>query len=62
LEKTFEYKTMLHEKPMDSTIFDIFIVKKLSHDLKIWDISEIKKKVMLIYDGISSIAMPTIHT
>jgi len=60
--KTFEYKTMLYEKPMDSTIFDIFTVKKLSHDLKTWDISEIKKKVMLIYDGISSIAMPIIHT
>jgi len=60
--KKFELKTMLYEKPMDSTKFDIFIVKNLSDDLKIWDISEIKKKVMLIYDGKSSKSMPIIHT
>jgi len=55
-------KSMLYEKPIDSTIFDIFVVKNLSHSLRTWNVSEIKKKVMLIkIDGLS-IAMSIVHT
>lgn len=60
--KIFEKNTMLYKKPVDSKIFDIFIVDNISNSLKSWNISELKKKVMLIiHDGIS-IAMPILHT
>lgn len=54
---------MQYDEPVDSTIFDIFIVKDLSSNLKSWNSSEIKKKKMMIviHNGLS-IAMPIIHS
>lgn len=58
----FEIIIPLYKKPVDSTIFDIYIVKNLSNKLSCWDYLDIKKKIMLIEHENNLIAMPIIHT
>lgn len=60
--KAFEIMIPLYKKPVDSTIFDIYIVKNLSNKLSCWDYLDIKKKIMLIEHENNLIAMPIIHT
>jgi len=60
--KHFKTKTLFHEKPTDSTEFDIYIVKDLAQSLKTCAINNIKKKIMLIAHNGNSIVMPIIHT
>ncbi|KAF0732693.1 Uncharacterized protein FWK35_00028767 [Aphis craccivora] len=60
--KSFERKTSLFEKPVDSKIFNIFIVQNLSENLKCFEDCEIHKKMLFLVHNENSIVMPIVHT
>lgn len=60
--KTFERKMAFYEKPVDSTTFNIYIVEKINDELKCWDYSSKKKKMMLIKHDNNIVAMPILHS
>lgn len=47
---------------MDSSIFNIFVVRNISDTLKHWILTDIKKKIMIIQHADQIIAIPLIHT
>lgn len=60
--RSFETKTALYEKPVDSTIFNIFVVNNLSEQLRCWEDCEIHKKLLFLKHSGNLIVMPIIHT
>lgn len=60
--RIFETKNALYKNPIDSKLFNIFIVDSPSKNLKYWNYFEINKKVMLLTHNNVLIAMPLIHT
>lgn len=60
--KAFMKKFALYKKPVDSTIFDIYIIEKIDDKLQYWNYLEIKKKIMVIKHNGILVAMPIIHT
>lgn len=59
-----KYETLLpfFTEPINSTILEIFILHNLSLDLNCWKLTDIKKKLMVLENGGTLIAMPIIHT
>lgn len=62
LGKVFNSVLPYYNKPMDSSIFNIFIVRNISDTLKHWILTDIKKKIMIIQHADQIIAIPLIHT
>jgi len=60
--KIFEEKHKFYKKPVESSVFNINIVKNLSRNFIFLDSSEIDFKIMLLNYCNSSIALPVIHT
>jgi len=59
--KKFEYSESFYEHPIDSSYFDIFIVRKLSDRLNVWSISNVKNKIILFCFENKFIAVPLLH-
>jgi len=59
-----KYETLLpfFTEPINSTILEIFILHNLSLELNCWKLTNIKKKLMVLENGGTLIAMPIIHT
>lgn len=62
LGKVFNSVLPYYNKPMDSSIFNIFVVRNISDTLKHWILTDIKKKIMIIQHADQIIAIPLIHT
>lgn len=60
--KKFEKITAFYEKPVNSKLFDIYIVYNLLEELECWNDNEVKKKMMVIVHENISVAIPIIHT
>jgi len=60
--RIFEEKHKFYKKPVESSIFNINIVKSLSKNFTFLNSSEIDCKIMLLNHCNSSIALPVIHT
>jgi len=60
--RIFEKKNALYKNPINSKLFNIFIVSSPSKSLKYWNYFEIDKKVMLLNQNNLLISMPLIHT
>jgi len=60
--RIFEEKHTFYKKPVDTSVFNINIVKNLSRNFCFLDSSEIYCKIMLLNNCNSSIALPVIHT
>lgn len=60
--KMFDSVIPYFESPIDSSVFNIFIVNNLSNILKQWKLTDIKKKLMFIQYADEMITMPIIHT
>ncbi|CAI6344091.1 unnamed protein product [Macrosiphum euphorbiae] len=59
-----KYETLLpfFTDPINSTILEIFILDNLSMNLNCWKLTSIKKKLMVLENDGTLIAMPIIHT
>lgn len=59
-----KYETLLpfFIDPINSTLLEIFILDNLSLNLNCWKLTNIKKKLMVLENGGTLIAMPIIHT
>jgi len=51
-----------YDEPIKSSHFGIYIVNNLSNTLQTWQISDIKKKVMVFNFENKSIAVPFLHS
>jgi len=60
--KKFEKIIAFYEKPVNSKLFDIYIVYNLLEELECWNDNEVKKKMMVIVHENISVAIPIIHT
>lgn len=60
--KVFLTKLPFYEKPLSSTIFDIYIVDNLSAELSWTPIKNFKKKVMLLENNNQKIIFPILHS
>jgi len=59
-----KYETLLpfFTDPINSTVLEIFILDNLSMNLNCWKLKSIKKKLMVLENDGTLIAMPIIHT
>lgn len=60
--KVFLTKLPFYEKPLSSTIFDIYIVDNLSSELSWTPLKNLKKKVMLLENNNQKIIFPILHS
>jgi len=60
--KKFDCMQEFHDEPIKSSHFGIYIVDNLSNTLLTWQISDIKKKVMVFNFEDKSIAVPFLHS
>ncbi|KAF0710825.1 Uncharacterized protein FWK35_00033241, partial [Aphis craccivora] len=59
--KVFEVKKAFYEKPIPSTLLNIYVVNNLSVTHKYWSYNCIKNKIMLLELNEQKIAIPVIH-
>jgi len=59
--KTFEEKEHLFIKPLKSSVLNIFVIKTLSEDIKQWNISDIKNKMVVFDLNDKLTAIPILH-
>lgn len=59
--KKFEYSESFYEHPINSSYFNILLVRKLSDTLKVWSISNVKNKIILFSFENKLIAVPLLH-
>ncbi|CAI6370637.1 unnamed protein product [Macrosiphum euphorbiae] len=59
--KTFEEKEDLFIKPLKSSVLNIFVIKTLSEDIKQWNISDIKNKMVVFDLNDKLTAIPILH-
>lgn len=63
IRKYFKFKSAFFNDPIDSTIFNIFIVKNIAKKINYWPIKSIKKKIMILnHNNGQLVAMSIIHT
>lgn len=60
--KKFDSMQNFYDEPIKSSNFGIYIVNNLSNTLQAWQISDIKKKVMIFNFENKSIAVPFLHS
>lgn len=52
----------LYSTPINSSDLGIYVVNRLSDSLKYWNISDIKKKIMILFWNDKLIAVPLLHS
>ncbi|XP_022164968.1 uncharacterized protein LOC111029998 isoform X1 [Myzus persicae] len=62
LGKKFYHVTPFFIEPINSTILDMYQVKNMSETLNYWNITDIKRKMMIFNHDKKMIAVPVIHT
>lgn len=60
--KKFDSMQNFYDEPIKSSNFGIYIVNNLSNTLQAWQISDIKKKVMIFNFENKSISVPFLHS
>lgn len=61
--KFFKSVLPYYNDPIDSTLLHIYVVDyNLSRDIHYWEISFVKRKIMILKDSEKLIAMPIIHS
>lgn len=57
----FENLECFYEKPIKSSFFDIFLVRKLSVRLNVWSVSSVKNEIILFSFEDKLVAVPLLH-
>lgn len=60
--RQFKEKEDFYLQPINSSLFGMFKVKHISNDLKHWDISEAKTKIMIMPCNDKLVAVPLLHS
>lgn len=60
--RKFKEQHDLYSTPIKSSYLGIYVVKKLSNSLKCWNISEVKKKVVILSYSNYLISIPLLHS
>jgi len=58
----YKKKKQFYNNPVDSSLFDIYLVDQLSEELNELNINNVKKKVMVVTHNSKSIALPLINS
>jgi len=59
---SFNKQKPFYNTPIDSSVFDIYIVEDINKTLNCWKLTDIYKKVMLITFNTIEVAIPIFHT
>lgn len=60
--REFKVKKSFYDQPINSSVFNIYIVSELDDNYQYWYLNDVKKKVILFRHNNNNIVMPVVHS